>query len=282
MKELEENILREHIFSDNAEKMKVVRKNFKTARQYNVYVNLAVVLFSFAAIYLWLSFTNAGIRMAHRLDEEIGVISFPGAAVSALFAPAITIMSYIADVFLIKKLNRCSQLLYLIIFVFSVVNLIFRFEPMKILDMVLLILYSVLGLWTQDFAVRSYKELNYLSTQEGFPDFNFLIEKDRHSRFVKYREKWLNKNKELDYFTENEKPIQEYEVTEAASENAMDGISVSADKCDDWFENKDDNEIQSKNNGSFDEMDVLETDEIKAELPDESEYVIEDPRRRPL
>ncbi len=279
MRELEENILREHIFSDNAEKMKVVRKNFKTARQYNVYLNLAVILFSFASVYLWLSFTNAGIRMAHRLDEEIGVISFPGAAVSALFAPAITIMSYFADVYLIKKLNRFSQLLYLIILLFSLSNLILRYEPMKILDMILLILYSMLGLWTQDFAVRSYKDLDYLSTQEGFPDFNYLIEKDRHSRFVKYREKWLNQNKKLDYFTENEKPTQDYEVIKS-EENTMDGISVQSDICSDWFDNK--SNADTSNSESFDGMDILETDEIKTELPDESEYVIEDPRRRPL
>lgn len=276
MRELEEHIIREHMYSDHAERMSAVKKNLRIARLYNVYANIAMALYSIASVYLWLSYTSAGIQKKQMLEEEIGAISFPFEGITMFTAPVIAILSYLADTFLLKKLNIVSQLIYLQVLVFSVLNLLVRFEMMQLSDIIILMVYSAVGLWTQDFAVRSYKELDYLKTQEGFPDFNILIDRDRHSKYAKYRDKWLKSEKKLDYFTENERPVTDYSVTESENGNDMDGIAVDNDKCENWFDGKNAAEMPPHS----DDMEVLEHDGTG--LPDDSEYIIDDPRRRPL
>lgn len=256
-----------------------VKQNFSVAWGYNFVFNIVVFAVSLAYIYLWLSFTNAGIKQSLRLEEEIGIIYFPGFAVTLFFTPALAVMSYFCDIFFIKKLNRICQVIYLIILCFAVANLFLRFEPMKISHLIGLIAYSVFGLWTEDFAVRSYGELEFLSTREGFPDFNYALEAERHSKYVKYRERWLKKSKKLDYYTDSERPVTDYTVVAAEKENAMDGVSLESEKCSQWFEGKN----TDKSSSQGDEMDPLEIDGVDtSQLPDESEYIIDDVRKRPL
>lgn len=279
MEELEESIIREHNYDEYQARIVKVKKNFSVAWGYNFVFNIVVFAVSLAYIYLWLSFTNAGIKQSLRLEEEIGIIYFPGFAVTLFFTPALAVMSYFCDIFFIKKLNRICQVIYLIILLFAVSNLVIRFEPMKISHLIGLIAYSVFGLWTEDFAVRSYGELEFLSTREGFPDFNYALEAERHSKYVKYRERWLKKSKKLDYYTDSERPVTEYTVVAAEKENAMDGVSLESEKCSQWFEGK--NTDKSSSQGV--EMDPLEIDGVDvSELPDESEYIIDDVRKRPL
>lgn len=277
MTELEENNIREYMYNDHASRMKAVHKNFKITRIYNVYFNILMSIVSIFGLYLWLSYTNAGIKHAVRMEEEIGAISFPFFGLTFFTVPIATVLSYIADVYLSKKLSRTVQIIYIGMLLFSVINLIVRFEPMHFVDLAILIVYSVLGIWTQDFAMRSYKELDYLKNQEGFPDFNHLIERDRHSKYVKYRDKWLNKEKKLDYFTENERPVTDYTVTASDDPTVMDGISISESSCSSWFEDKSPDAAQSVS----DDMDSLETVNPEFEA-DEREYIFDDPRKRPL
>ena len=266
------------MYEDHRERMAVVRKNLKGTRIYNFYFNLLVSVISIFGLYLWLCYTNAGIKLALILTEEVGQITFPWYAVTFFLTPPVTVMSYLADIFLKKKLNIACEIIYLIILLFSVSNLFIRFEPMGVMGIILLIVYSVLGLWTQDLSVRSYKELEYLSTQEGFPDFNYGIERDRHSRFVKYREKWLRNQKKQDYYSDREKPVSEFAVVPAEKSDSMDGISVDTEVCSDWFEGKDD--APEEENKEYSDMEQLEAD--PSLLPDSSEYIVEDIRRKPL
>lgn len=275
---LEEDIIREHMYEDHRQRMAVVRKNLKGTRIYNVYINLLVIFVSVFGLYLWLSFTNAGIKLALTLDEEVGQISFPWYAVTFFLAPPVAVMSYLADIYLTKKLNIACEIIYLVILLFSVSNLFLRFEPMAILGILLLIVYSGLGLWTQDLSVRSYKELDYLKTQEGFPDFNYGIERDRHSRFVKYREKWLKNQKKQDYYSDKEKPVEDFAVVPAEKSSEMDGISVDTEVCSNWFEGKDKISTEYKKDTS--DMEQLEAD--PSLLPDSSEYIVDDIRHKPL
>lgn len=279
MEELEESIIREHNYDEYYTRMIKVKQNFSVAWGYNFVFNIVVFAVSLAYIYLWLSFTNAGIKHANLIEEELDIIYFPGFAVTLFFTPALAVISYLCDIFFVKKLNRICQCIYLIILIFAVSNLVIMFEPMKISHLIGLIAYSVFGLWTQDFAVRSYGELEFLSTREGFPDFNYALEAERHSKYVKYRERWLKKNKKLDYYTDSERPVTDYTVVAAEKKNAMDGISLESDKCSQWFEGKN----TEKSSSQGDEMAPLEIDGVDAsELPDESEYFIDDVRKRPL
>lgn len=280
MNELEENIIREHMYEDHRLRMETVKKNLKAARIYNFYFNLLVTFVSVFGIYLWFCYTNAGIKLALTLDEEIGQILFPWYAVTFFLTPSVTIMSYLADIYLNKKLNIACSIIYLVMLLFSVSNLFIGFEPMALMGMILLIVYSGLGLWTQDLAVRSYKELEYLQTQEGFPDFNYGIEWDRHSRFVKYREAWLKKQKNQDYYSDKEKPVTEFAIVPADNDGGMEGISVDTKTCSDWYEDNKESPAEEKSEPSDLDMEHLEAD--PSLLPDSSEYVVDDIRRKPL
>ena len=206
MNDLEKEVVREKKYEENRRKMDIVKRNLMISRIYNVYVNLAVTLISAASMYIWVSYTSAGIKMVHILAEEVGTISFPWFGATFFIAPILLILSFVSDVFLIRKLSRISQVVYILLCIFTVLEIFLRFEPMKPSHIFILLVYSVLGFWSEDFAIRSYKEMDLLKDEEGYPEFNYLLEKDKNSKYVKYREKWLRKQKKLDYYGKEERP----------------------------------------------------------------------------
>lgn len=226
MNDLEKEVVREKKYEENRRKMDIVKRNLMISRIYNVYLNLAVTLISAASMYIWVSYTSAGIKMVHILAEEVGTISFPWFGATFFIAPILLILSFVSDVFLIRKLSRISQVVYILLCIFTVLEIFLRFEPMKPSHIFILLVYSVLGFWSEDFAIRSYKEMDRLKDEEGYPEFNYLLEKDKNSKYVKYREKWLRKQKKLDYYGKEERPLQNYSITEAPSANDMDSIGV--------------------------------------------------------
>lgn len=274
--EILDDDMREKICRDNFNRMKQVKKNFRLARIYNVFFNLFVTYISVMGVYLWISYASAGMKLAEFTDEGCPVLYAPWFAVTFFCTPAVTVMSFFADTFLIKRLHNICRWVYLVILAFAVTDLPFQYEPMKWQHLILLILYAGFGAWSEDFAVRSYEDLDFLAGQEGFPDFNYMIERGNHSKYVKYRQKWLKTEKKQDYYTDNERPIQDYEVTEPAAENEMDGVSVDNAKCEGWFEGKTTDISDAQGDG----MDILETD--GAGICSEEEYIKTDPRRRPL
>lgn len=188
MNDLEKEVVREKKYEENRRKMDIVKRNLMISRIYNVYVNLAVTLISAASMYIWVSYTSAGIKMVHILAEEVGTISFPWFGATFFIAPILLILSFVSDVFLIRKLSRISQVVYILLCIFTVLEIFLRFEPMKPSHIFILLVYSVLGFWSEDFAIRSYKEMDLLKDEEGYPEFNYLLEKDKNSKYVKYRE----------------------------------------------------------------------------------------------
>lgn len=109
MNDLEKEVVREKKYEENRRKMDIVKRNLMISRIYNVYVNLAVTLISAASMYIWVSYTSAGIKMVHILAEEVGTISFPWFGATFFIAPILLILSFVSDVFLIRKLSRISH-----------------------------------------------------------------------------------------------------------------------------------------------------------------------------
>ncbi|MGN1089841.1 MAG: hypothetical protein ACI4Q6_05515, partial [Huintestinicola sp.] len=159
------------------------------------------------------------------------------------------------------------------IIILSIGDIFFKYGPMEITHIAVLVIYAAVGIWAQDLATRNYKEIRYLSAQEGFPDFNFGLDEHKVNKYTRYRERWLRREKQLDYFTENERPITDY-VSTAATSTSMEGISVDEEKRDGWFENK----SETKNVSA--DMEDLQTE--GAGIVDESEYIFEDVRHKPL
>lgn len=201
-----EDSVNEMVMEDNFQRMKAVRQNFLKSDIYNIWGNLALWFTSILAMYLWFSYTAAGVQFAMVMDEATGQITFPWYAVTAFVCLPMAIISFIGNNLLIKKLNKAGQILYLIVILFSAANLILRFEPMKIGGMIILLAYGFIGLYAQDLSTRNYSELDYLSGQEGYPDFNYLIYQGKHSRYVHYRERWLKREKRMDYYSPEDRP----------------------------------------------------------------------------
>ena len=63
MNDLEKEVVREKKYEENRRKMDIVKRNLMISRIYNVYVNLAVTLISAASMYIWVSYTSAGIKI---------------------------------------------------------------------------------------------------------------------------------------------------------------------------------------------------------------------------
>lgn len=87
MNDLEKEVVREKKYEENRRKMDIVKRNLMISRIYNVYLNLAVTLISAASMYIWVSYTSAGIKMVHILAEEVGTSHSRGSAQHFLLLP---------------------------------------------------------------------------------------------------------------------------------------------------------------------------------------------------
>lgn len=83
MNDLEKEVVREKKYEENRRKMDIVKRNLMISRIYNVYVNLAVTLISAASMYIWVSYTSAGIKMVHMSELS----HFRGSAQHFLLLP---------------------------------------------------------------------------------------------------------------------------------------------------------------------------------------------------
>lgn len=239
MREIEEVIIREYMYNDHFERMRTVKKNFTVTRIFNIYITALFWLGCMFAFYLqannsiWQVIVNALMSV-----DDPDVSYFPFTFIIIFIGLPIAVLSFMADSWLKKGISVAAFSIYFLTAVFSVLDLLIGFMPMKVADLLVLLVYSVIGMWTEDFAIRSYKELNYLAGQEGFPDFNFIIDRNTHSKFVKYRDRWLKADKAQNYYTDNETPLTDYNVISADAPSKMDGISVDDAKQDNWFEGK--------------------------------------------
>ncbi|MDE7293457.1 MAG: hypothetical protein K2N72_03430 [Oscillospiraceae bacterium] len=295
MDEIIENEVRERVCEENWQRMRTVKNNFTKTRIYNFYLGIPMVICSWIFLTGWIMQTGTGIRKSlTMMAEDPEPVYFPWHGVTAFIVPLIVLLTFLTENKPKWICNALAFLLHFLIFAFGVSNLILRFEPMKYFDMIFLAVYGFLGMWSQDFALRSYKELDYLVTQEGYPDFNFNLEKGRYSRYVKYRNSWLKKQKQLDYFTPSEQPVGKPITVRTESETKMEGIGVSETDQSEWFTQKETAaaEVPPAPAVIFDpvpkpeiadgepvgEMGALQT-EGEGIIPDE---LYDDPRRRPL
>ncbi|MDE6594154.1 MAG: hypothetical protein K2K57_13965 [Oscillospiraceae bacterium] len=295
MDEIIEDEVRERVCEENWRRMRTVKSNFTVTRIYNIYLGIPMALLSWILLIGWIMQTGTGMRKAiNMMAEEPEPVYFPWFAVTAFLVPLIVLLTFLTESKPKWLCNALAFLLHFLILFFAAADFLFRFEPMRYPDMIFLAIYGFLGMWSQDFALRSYKELDYLVTQEGYPDFNFNLEKGRYSRYVKYRNSWLKKQKQMDYFTPSERPAQKPITVRTESETQMEGIAVSESDKSEWFTQKETTaaEVPPVPDVIFDsvpkpeitggetvgEMGALQTDG-EGIIPDE---LIDDPRRRPL
>lgn len=238
MNPIEEQIIREYMYNDHADRMFRVKRDLNIAWVYNVYISMMLWIVSCLFNEFWVEKSRLDITYARNMGRPMPILFAPFTAITMFTALPIAIMSFLAGAYLIKRLNVIPQMIYILVLILTLLNLILKFEPIKTADTVILITYSAAGIWTEDCAIRCYKELDYLMKQEGFPEFNYLIDRGRHSRFVKYRERWLKTEQAVDHFIENERPLTDYNVIAADVPSKMDGISVDDEKKDSWFEGK--------------------------------------------
>lgn len=281
MSEFEDNTIREYMFNDHAKRMRKVNNNFKITRIYNVYLSAVFWVLSIISFYLSINYAMWGVITADILAEEHAEAYFPFSSITVFMTLPLVIINLIADALLIKKLNVLSFAVYLLTAGFAVFDLFTGFQPMETADILVLIIYSVLGMITEGFAILSFKELKYLSGQDGFPDFNPVFESSRNTKYTKYRDKWLENGRTQNYFTSMDKPITDYTVVSADSSSAMDGISLGEDQSNNWFEDRSSTALKTS---SF-EMDSLDSSGIELpdipDIPDDDDY-FDDPRHRPL
>ncbi len=296
MDEIIEDEVRERVCEENRQRMMRVRKNFTVTRVYNFYFGLITVLSSWIALFIWLLQTGTELQKTINWAKALGdeyeiVVALPWYAVTAFLVPPIVLLTFITEHAPKRRCNQIAFVLHMIIAVFAAANMALRFEPMQFTDMMLLIIYGGLGMWTQDFALRSYKELDYLVTQEGYPDFNFNLEKGRYSRYVKYRNSWLKRQKKQDYFSSSEQPVKNPVTVRTESETQMEGIAVNESDKSEWFNQKETAAVspppvvfdpvpkpEIADGEPMGEMGELQTDG-EGIIPDE---LVDDPRRRPL
>ena len=90
-----------------------------------------------------------------------------------LYLFGIFILSAISRGFRKKGINYALEVIFVASFVYGFVCIFYSIMPVHY--SVLLMAASIYGFWVCDITLRQYKELEFLSKQEGYPDFVDLV-----------------------------------------------------------------------------------------------------------
>lgn len=280
MDELEEKIIREHMYNEHSSRMLKVKKTFNFVYYSCFFGNIVVAVNCITYLYLWQAYLIAGLKFNKEmmLDHTI-VIAFPAQALILPVSIAVAVLTFLGNFKLQQKFNKAASVILILLAIFGFANLLIGFEPMTIMGMVAMISYALICLVIQYLAIRKYSELEYLQKQEGYPNFNIAIDYDNHSKYVKDRNRWLAKKKEYDYYTDRERPADDISVEMQSQESRMEGISAGENVISQWFARSD--EIGAVQPSAVSDMDDMDEELSEIEL-DESDYIIEDIRKKPL
>lgn len=90
-----------------------------------------------------------------------------------LYLFGIFILSAISRAFRKKGINYALEIIFIASFIYGFICIFFSIMPVHY--SVLLMAASIYGFWVCDITLRQYKELDFLSKQEGYPDFVDLV-----------------------------------------------------------------------------------------------------------
>lgn len=90
-----------------------------------------------------------------------------------LYLFVIFILSAISRGFRKKGINYALEVIFVASFIYGFICIFFSLMP--VYYSVLLMAASIYGFWVCDITLRQYKELEFLSKQEGYPDFVDLV-----------------------------------------------------------------------------------------------------------
>ncbi|MGN0667069.1 MAG: hypothetical protein ACI4KF_11165 [Huintestinicola sp.] len=278
---MESEAVRDQNFELNRASMIAVRDRFRISFNYNLFVSLPIGILSVIMLNQWTLYSVTTMAVEAATGEKLSEFPICPWAITMILCPVISVLSFLGCRFFYRIPHFFNYLLYLSQIVCGYMLITGRISMISpknnILFAVLWWIYACAGFYMTDLAHRNFKELDYLKTQEGFPDFDLNMNYMGRSHYVKMRNKWLEKNKKLEYFTPDEMPLEEYEtIQESGNKTAgMYGIKAAEKHKNDWFQSSVKTAYTKENTDSMDE--ISET----PFLPEE-EYEKDDIRRKPL
>lgn len=219
---------RDELFKANHYRYKKLQKHFKFSFWAGIIPSGAVfaILAIVYAIRGLAMLAGGSLVMAQKiLNEELGTNESTGLGFTTPYAYltyllVIAAITAIAFFFKKRKLTLPLFLLYAGGAVFGLIGM-FTGAVGTLFGMYLLA-YGCYGMWLEDFTRRLYKELDYLSLQEGYPDFIEMINEPKamaNSLGLRYHQSEYQKRlrkeaKENGNASENPETPQSFEMDE--------------------------------------------------------------------
>lgn len=219
---------RDELFKANHYRYKKLQKHFKFSFWAGIIPSGAVftILAIVYAIRGLAMLAGGSLVMAQKiLNEELGTNESSGLGFTTPYAYltyllVIAAITAIAFFFKKRKLTLPLFLLYAGGAVFGLIGM-FTGAVGTLFGMYLLA-YGCYGMWLEDFTRRLYKELDYLSLQEGYPDFIEMINEPKamaNSLGLRYHQSEYQKRlrketKENGNASENPETPQSFEMDE--------------------------------------------------------------------
>ncbi|MGN0643151.1 MAG: hypothetical protein ACI4JJ_08375 [Huintestinicola sp.] len=281
---MESEFVRDQNFELNNNSMREVRKRFRISFGYNFGSAFALFFLSGYGLLYWLFSGTTDIVADLLMDYEITGYQLNPWIITMPLSIAMIVCTMLGCRYFRRKANFVNYILFAAYFILGLLCLggiinqavlggryFFGFFMMA---------YSMAGIWTTDLAQRNFKELDYLVTQEGFPDFDLNMNYMGRSRYVKMRERWLKKEKKFEYYSPSEKPEKKYYIVPDENKDKMESLSIDSENKDNWFTKGEQAKTTSENLGIMDEIatDFSFEDEPSEQEPQEKDDI----RRKPL
>lgn len=179
------SLKREYIFRNNHERYASMKRGFKFSFWASVLPSAATFLVLTVIYFVKALALMAGSSMiiAEKLVGDIigtSVSDSLGYKVPYLYMFALLSIAVISFFTMHMQLKKPNYLLFVIYALFSAYGLIGMFAGWCGVGFGLYaIVYGAFGMWLEDFVLRLHKEKEYLSTQDGYPDFIVVIDEPR-------------------------------------------------------------------------------------------------------
>lgn len=287
---MESSYLRDQNFELNGERMFQANKYFNLSFRFGL-TGLIMSFFSVVLFLQRLTTTLAGGLigtiatqiMSKEYDRSALAFNISGWLCVLPVSIVGTLMAFFGNRLYKKWAAIILYLVYILYFIIGVLGVGGIWDDINVKGGAILMAYGIVGFWTADICWRSLKELDYLVTQEGFPGFNLAIQYFGRSRYVKFRENWLKKEKKYDFYSEKSRPVENVTITEADTPDGMDGIAADSESGEQWFEKNQALSVEEKKvvleENAMDGIDCSTLD-----LPEDESYYCDpsDKRRKSL
>ncbi|MBQ3920157.1 MAG: hypothetical protein II695_10810 [Oscillospiraceae bacterium] len=221
-------------YDRNKQLMLKAKRDLGISRIFCVFANFAVFAIAIMRTFLWSVNTRVEI-MVELGATELTEKAFPLFSVLLFYAPIMGVLALLSDINTSSRGIRICGYTSIAALVLVVLNTLVQIVYTK--DDIFMIIYLALEIIFAFISLNAHGQIDILSTKEGFPDFNYAVQRNittEQKKYMQHREDYVLRQTAGLRKNDPERASDDI-IIDKADGHEMDGVSVDTDDQERWF-----------------------------------------------